>query len=273
MDNNINENKRMDEMKNDMIKMENRMYGKPFVDSSHNFIKREESFYKTMVGSINGIENLNDKQYDDLVNSILCVVSKLTRTAYLDGCLFGHSYKEDPHKTDDIIVDKNFMIMFDFHDNDFGQLVKDAAIRWCEIWNGKVNSIAIYKDCNSKIMCDDLIDDLNNLENLTNVSRIITNGICAANIDFQNEYDRFSDKTVPVIETLLDDCKSHVAYLDSLNLENYHKGNIKDIEQYAINEYKDMQDDGDKTPFDKLWLNGEVLFIKVEHGYATVCVR
>lgn len=258
-------------MKEDMNKSEIRMFGKPFVDMSYDYIKNEQKYYDSILDLIDGTDNLNNEDYKKLKNFCLKEIIRISRFAYLTGLYDGHKYEGDPYETDDITVDKNFMIMFDFHDNDFGQLVEDGANKWCELWNSKVHSIGMYKD--NDIICDDFYVDLDNLEKLENVSRIITNGICSSNINFQNEYDRFCNKSVPVFENLLDECKSRIAYLESDNIKNYRKGSIEEIEKYAINEYKGMQEDGDKTPFDKLWLNGEVLFIKVEHGYATCCVR
>lgn len=271
MENNNMNDINFEDMQKGMERSEIRMFGKPFVDMSHKFIKMEEPFYKSMTELMDGTDNLPDCDYKELQKYVLNQIKRVTRSAYLTGLCDGHNYKGDPYKTDDITVDKNFMIMFDFHDNDFGQLVEDGANKWCELWNAKVYSIGMYKDNN--IMCDDYYLDLDNLEKLENVSRIITNGICSSNIDFQNEYDRFCNKSVPVFEGLLDECKSRIAYIESDNIKNYHKGHIDEIEKYAINKYKDMQEDGDKTPFDKLWLNGEVLFIKVEHGYATAFVK
>lgn len=259
-DNNID----IEKMSGTLHKSEIRMYGKPFVDMSYEYIKNELSFYSSMIDII---EPMSDEYKDKLLDNILM----FSRSAYLSGCYDGHKYTDDPYKTDDIIVDRNFMIIFDFHDNDFGQLVEDGANKWCELWNSKVNSIGMYKDEN--IVCDDFYVDLDNLEKLENISKIITNGICTSNIDLKNEYDRYSNKHVPTLENLLDDCKSLITYLDSSNIDNYHKGNIEDIEKYAINEYKGIQNDGDKTPFEKLWVNGEALFIKVEHGYATAFIR
>lgn len=258
-------------MEEDMNKSEIRMFGKPFVDMSYDYIKNEQKYYDSILGLIDGTDNLNDEEYNKLKKSCLKEIIRISRSAYLIGLYDGHKYEGDPYKTDDITVDKNFMIMFDFHDNAFGQLVEDGANKWCDLWNAKVNTIGMYKDNN--ITCDDFYVDLVNLEKLENVSRIITNGICSSNINVQNEYVRFCNKSVPVFEDLLDGCKSQIAYLESDNIKNYRKGNIEDIEKYAINEYKDIQEDGDKTPFNKLWLNGEVLFIKVEHGYATAFVK
>ncbi len=258
-------------MQEDMNKSEIRMFGKPFVDMSYDYVKNEEKYYDSVLDLLDGTDNLNDEEYKKIKDFCLKEILRISRSSYLTGLYDGHKYKGDPYETNDITVDKNFMIMFDFHDNDFGQLVEDGANKWCELWNAKIHTIVMYKD--NDITCDDFYVDLDNLEKLENVSRIITNGICSSNINFQNEYDRFCNKSVPVFEELLDECKSRIAYLESDNIKNYYKGSIDDIEKYAIDEHKDMQENGDKTPFDKLWLNGEVLFIKVEHGYATCFVR
>lgn len=267
-DNNTIDIKKMEESMN---KSEIRMFGKPFVDMSHDYVKNEKKYYDSVLDLMDGTDNLNDKDYKMLKDYLLNQILRMTRSAYLTGLYDGHKYEGDPYETDDITVDKNFMIMFDFHDNDFGQLVEDGANKWCELWNAKVHTIGMYKDHN--ITCDDFYVDLDNLEKLENVSRIITNGICSSNINFQNEYDRFCNKSVPEYVDLLDECRSRIAYLGSYNINNYRKGSIEEIEKYTINEYKDMQEDGDKTPFNKVWLNGEVLFIKVEHGYATAFVK
>ena len=256
-------------IKKDLNDIELSLYGKSFIDSANTFIDTNTDYYHVFFNNIDGTEELNDEQIDKIKKQLYCTVKTLARQAYLDGCLYGHNFKENPYSTDEILVDKNFMILYEFHDNDFGNLIEDAATYWCELWNAKVDFINKHLDTVIK----DSKEYLDNLEKLENVSRIIANEFCSSNITDKNDYDRYGDENVPLPNELLDNCKKYVEYLDILNLKDYHKGNIEDIEKYTIDKYKDMQDECDKTPFEHLWLNGECLFIKVEHGYATTFVK
>lgn len=263
----------INKIKEDKNNMEIFIYGKPFVESSIDFLNREYDYYNVFLQHIDGTETLNDDQLNEVRKQLFATIQTLTRQAYLDGCLYGHNYKEDIYNTNEIVFDKNFMIIYDFHDNDYGQLIEDAAEYWCNLWNACVHSLIRYKQLDSDYSYNSTIEKLNNLEKIKVISRIIANGFCSSNIMSQNEYDRYCDKDVPTPEILLNDCTKSIKYLGILNEDNYYKGNIKDIEKYTIDTYKDMQDNGDKTPFNNLWLNGECLFIKVEHGYATTFVK
>ena len=50
------------------------------------------------------------------------------------------------------VIGKNFMITYDFSDNDFGWYIEDAIKTWVDKWNSVVSNIKSYVDSNSEDM-------------------------------------------------------------------------------------------------------------------------
>ena len=65
----------------------------------------------------------------------------------------------------------------------------------------------------------------------------------------------------------------YVDYLKLLNTSEYHKGSIEEITNFILTKYKDMQSEDEGYDLEHTWLNGEVLIIKVENGYASAWVQ
>lgn len=50
------------------------------------------------------------------------------------------------------VINKNFMITYDFSDNDFGGDIECAIETWVDKWNSIVSNIKRYGDSNSELM-------------------------------------------------------------------------------------------------------------------------
>lgn len=78
------------------------------------------------------------------------------------------------------VINKNFMITYDFSDNDFGGHIEDAIETWVDKWNSVVSNIKSYVDSNSEDMIKSQLGKLDKLEDVTNISKFLANGIASA---------------------------------------------------------------------------------------------
>ena len=183
------------------------------------------------------------------------------------------------------VINKNFMITYDFSDNDFGGYIEDAIKTWVDKWNSIVSNfktwlnmlnslphnIKSYVDSNSEDM---IKSQLEKLEDVKNISKWIANGVVASVIDRNNEYITYSDSDcLEDIDTCMKKAREYVDYLNILDTSEYHKGSIEEITNFILTKYKDMQSKGEGHDIEHTWRNGEVLIIKVENGVASAWVQ
>ena len=199
-----------------------------------------------------------------------------------------------PQNTCDYIKNKDFAFIFDFRDNDFGLYIERAAEKFCQRYNEILSNIERYTKLESEkeilnySMSQSFIKDLENMEKIDNIIELMK-------ALFIGEYmsdsaDRFwgdksfsySDKLKQAMHRVdyLDfDEQVHEYEEDCSNGETitYKKhrwliGKFEDISKVCKEQYKDMQDDN-TIDFDKYWLNGEVLIVKMDNGKLKANVR
>lgn len=193
--------------------------------------------------------------------------------AYLRGLCFGQNHSKEETigvKPSAYALQKDIMIVFDFHDNDFGGFIEDGGNKWCELYNTTLSDCRTYE--NIPNMLPHYIKKVEWLETVENISQIIANGVVESTFKYRNE-PHYSTGAIPSITDLFEQGERNVEYLDILNKENYKIGTIDEITKYVLEEYKDQQSQGQGTTLKNTWLNGEVLFIKVENGFAKCWIQ
>ena len=172
------------------------------------------------------------------------------------------------------VINKNFMITYDFSDNDFGGDIEYAIETWVDKWNSVVSNIKRYGDSNSELMVKHYLEKLDKLEDVTNISKWLANGVVASIINRNNDCITYSDTNYfKDIDTCMKKAREYVDYLNVLDTSEYHKGSIEEITKFILDKYKHMQSEHEGYDLEHTWLNGEVLIIKVENGIASAWVQ
>lgn len=172
------------------------------------------------------------------------------------------------------VIGKNFMITYDFSDNDFGGHIEYAIETWVDKWNSVVSNIKRYGDNSLEVMVKYYLEKLDKLEDVTNISKWLANGVVASVINRNNDFitclgtNFFQD-----IDTCMKKAREYVDYLNILDTSEYHKGSIEEITKFILDKYKNMQSEGEGYDLEHTWMNGEVLIIKVENGIASAWVQ
>lgn len=186
------------------------------------------------------------------------------------------------------VIGKNFMITYDFSDNDFGGHIEYAIETWVDKWNSVVSNIKTwlnmrnslpsniksYVDSNSEVTVKYYLEKLDKLEDVTNISKWLANGVVASVINRNNDFitslctNFFQD-----IDTCMKKAREYVDYLNILDTSEYHKGSIEDVTKFILDKYKNIQSEGEGYDLEHTWMNGEVLIIKVENGIASAWVQ
>lgn len=186
------------------------------------------------------------------------------------------------------VINKNFMITYDFSDNDFGAHIECAIETWVDEWNSVVSNfktwlnmrnslppnIKSHVDSNSELMVKHYLEKLDKLEDVTNISKWLANGVVASVINRNNDFITYSDTShFKDIDTCMKKAREYVDYLNILDISEYHKGSIEEITNFILDKYKHMQSEHEGYDLEHTWLNGEVLIIKVENGIASAWVQ
>lgn len=253
----------------DVNKMNIDVYGKKFVDLANQYIKDNKKYLESIIDTSIVFYDISEDKKETFIPSLMSDINNLISTAYLDGLYQGHKFKGDPYElSDNNIIDKNFMITFEFGDNDFGGYIEDAIKTWVDTWNSVTLNIKRYRDSESEHMLKYEFEKLEKLEDITNISKLLANGVVASIINRNNEY--IDTTCFKDIDSCMKNAREYVDYLKLLNTSEYHKGSIEEITNFILTKYKNMQSEDEGYDLEHTWLNGEVLIIKVENGYAWV---
>lgn len=271
--------KELEKLNETLAEGENKMnidlYGKKFVDFANQYIKDNKKHIEAIIDTSIVFDDISEDKKETFIPSLMSDINNLISTAYLDGLYQGHKFKGDPYElSDNNIIDKSFMITFEFGDNDFGGYIEDAIKTWADTWNSVVFNIKRYRDSDSLHMVKYELEKLKNLEDVSNISKLLANGVAASIINRNNDYITYSDtKCFKDIDTCMKNARGYVDYLNILDTSEYHKGSIEEITNFILTKYKNMQSEDEGYDLEHTWLNGEVLIIKVENGYASAWVQ
>lgn len=253
-------------------KMNIAVYGKKFVDLANQYIKGNKKYLESIIDTSIVFDDISEDKKETFIPSLMSDINNLISTAYLDGLYKGYKFKGDPYElNDNNIIDKSFMITFEFGDNDFGGYIEDAIKTWVDTWNSVTLNIKRYRDSVPDHILKHEFEKFEKLEDITNISKLLANGVVASIFNRNNEYidtTWFKD-----IDSCMKNAREYVDYLKLLNTSEYHKGSIEEITNFILTKYKDMQSEDEGYDLEHTWLNGEVLIIKVENGYASAWVQ
>lgn len=204
--------------------------------------------------------------------------------AYTDGVMFGlenQNINVTPEPVTEYVLGKDFSFIFDYGDNDFGELMLRAAKKYCDEYNSLLRLIELYSKCDSNIMVESYKKDLEYMENPDNIRSLMK-------ALFIGEYmsksaDRFwlekkqfdATKRLKRAEELANNYfqfDDEIIHFDTDNTEKivWKFGTWNEVSNYGAEHYKGLQckeeleySNGD---FTKYWLNGEVLIVRMLNG-------
>lgn len=204
--------------------------------------------------------------------------------AYVHGMsdgLSNPSIGKTPKPASDYALSKDFAFIFNFHDNDFGEYIGQAAQKYCDEYNKLLKYIQINDEDNTDIN-NPYKKDLQVLENPDNVRQFMKaafigeymtgiidrcfligeNQLNATEYlnhaqDLANNYFNF--------ETNTRHCN-----VDDTDRVDWKFGTWEEVSKFGLEEFKNQQSEEErknaKGDFFKYWLNGEVLIVRMVDG-------
>ena len=108
---------------------------------------------------------------------------------------------------------------------------------------------------------------------INNICQCLKSNVYIDSMIKRNEFSNY-EKSFPSIEDLKKESEHNIEYLD-ITPDKIKYGSIQEIEEYVVEKYQNQQNKewGEGKDFNSMWLNGEVLFIKIENGFATSWVK
>lgn len=212
--------------------------------------------------------------------------------AFLQGIEFAvrnniGSYKpNDKEQISRYHSEKDFAILFNFSDNDFGGNFEKAAQFYCDRYNSLLANIDLYEK-HSELMSKSYIKDIELLEKEEIIKEILKMGVASYSFerdatDFReiNNFNKSQEEVNHLINEYLPFNKEITKWEKDENGKYFANGTIQrlvigtrsDIEKALVNHgHEDGQTD---SPRDfPVWCNGEVLIIYMKYGYLTYLIR
>lgn len=181
---------------------------------------------------------------------------------------------------------KDFAIMFNFSDNDFGGHLEKAAQFYCDRYNKILAQIDLYEK-HSEGMFKSYIKDIELLEKEETIKEILKMGVASYSFerdatDFReiNDFEKSQQEVNHLINEYLPFNKEKTKWEKDENGKYFESGTIpmlvvgtrSDIEKALVNYgHKDGETD---SPRDfPVWCNGEVIILYMKDGYLTYLTR
>lgn len=219
--------------------------------------------------------------------------------SYADGFVSGIKCPDVDIKPElelsDYVKNKDFCVLFDFGDNDFGGYMAEAAENFCNHYNMILDNI----NCYSKIeietankfkeegkpytasMTASYIKDLEQIENQSNIIELMKSLFMSSYL--KDCLDMLRCNSNASNNNYLKETKDTIDYLrfDPVIIDedsgkvNWKVGTWNEVCEYGLEMYKYMQDDDvvEMRDFTKYWLNGEVLVLRVVDGRMVYMVK
>ena len=182
--------------------------------------------------------------------------------------------------------EKDFAIMFNFSDNDFGGNFEKAAQFYCDRYNSLLANIDLYEK-HSELMSKSYIKDIELLEKEEIIKEILKMGVASYSFerdatDFReiNNFNKSQEEVNHLINEYLPFNKEITKWEKDENGKYFANGTIprlvvgtrSDIERELVNH--GHEDGQTESPRDfPVWCNGEVLIIYMKDGYLTYLIR
>lgn len=213
-------------------------------------------------------------------------------SAFLQGIAFAvknniESYKPtDKEQISKYHSEKDFAIMFNFSDNDFGGNFEKAAQLYCDRYNHLLSQIDLYEK-HSERMVKYYIKDIELLEKEETIKEILKIGV--ASYAFERDAENFRetydfDKSQKDVNRLINEYlpfdgeikkwekDENGQYFENGTIPRLVIGTCSDIEKALVNHgHKDSETDSPREF--PVWCNGEVIIIYMKDGYLTYLTR
>lgn len=212
--------------------------------------------------------------------------------AFLQGIEFAvrnniESYKpNDKEQISRYHSEKDFAILFNFSDNDFGGNFEKAAQFYCDRYNSLLANIDLYEK-HSELMSKSYIKDIELLEKEETIKEILKMGVASYSFerdatDFReiNNFNKSQEEVNHLINEYLPFNKEITKWEKDENGKYFENGTIpmlvigtrSEIEKALVNHgHKDGETD---SPRDfPVWCNGEVIILYMKDGYLTYLTR
>lgn len=234
---------------------------KPFNNKVDAYMTDSKNYIESILSYIELLKyyNYDDKEeVERHMDSIKARICSAVQNAFYTGCLNGYRYDENPFDTKSTKVKRNFVVVYNFGENDFADIVKDGGKLWCRFWN---EAVAMMNDEEANSLENLRLDRLMELSSIQNA---VNNGIYSSFIKDTNYYSYTKD-TLP-IEKLIEQVCSITDLIGVDDDGKWGKYNLDCCDE-IIKHFGG--DNDDKKKLQDFYFNGEMLFIKVENGYAT----
>ena len=172
-----------------------------------------------------------------------------------------------PEVTSEYRKNKDFAVVFYYGDNDFGGYLENAAAQYCDEYNRLLAQLDIYSKLdNDGGMQDYYIKDLEFMERPDVIKETMKSLFIGAYMDMAADRIRLGNKEekTPLMTDRISKAVDYIDYLDFNDDERWWIGK-KEIFETVKKEFEGMQyDEIVNEPFEKYWLNGEVLIMFME---------
>lgn len=224
--------------------------------------------------SLIGIET-SDEGKKEIAKNCKHIIDMMTTEAFVDGAqhavMTGLQDYRGEIKISEYVKSKDLCVMLDFHDNDFGGYLEEAAQIYADMYNQLLSRIQTYEETDCKNMLDNYIEDLVKLESPENIQKTIASGFISSYIRI-GLLDWYKEIKNP--DEMMKDAYDHLEYL-GINDTAFRIGTYSEIENYVMEHYKSQQstDRGEGQSLKTCWLNGEVLFMSIVDGWMKVWIQ
>lgn len=285
------------EMKQSTINFLKEFYNQEIIDEAIQYAESAYNIEDTFSKLISDIikENLNKDNIDkEVINGLLntivenesnSIMERIPFT-YLQGIERGVNLGESANiyreLTSDYTKNKDFAFYFNFHDNDFGGYIFNAAKKYCNEYNSLLQQYDRYiEDTKGKSTCNlsgQYQKDIEYMETSDNVIEIMKTLFIGEYMSQQ--VDRvafFNRKKEFSTETNINEANRYIDYLQFYVDNHEFMGKIKT--NWIFGTFDEVynkvckQNDKDVTDITKEWFNGEVLIVKMVNGRLTASIH
>lgn len=260
-------------------------YGETHADLVEKYLERIDTsiLAKEMVVAIKTLQEKGEEDNDSAKDLLSKLINIYREGDFSHGLISGVNHYEAlktekglDYEDCDYVKSKDFTIMLDFGDNDFGGYLEEAAEDYVSAYMSLVSRINTYsKHTDSEgamKMVENYISELEAMESVDYISMFISTSFVAKHVSGHvNDSASFKPQTFGMkeftMESFIEKAKNtSIEYLSLDKSEMYKTGTFDEIEAHVVKEYKEQQSKGEGQTLKTCWLNGEVLFISMKDG-------
>lgn len=228
-------------------------------------IDRDAQIYFESHCDVNKVIPLAWIEKHPMKDDILDLVNLELASTFCQGVFYGwnHPQKVDVENLPQEIKDLNYLFVFSFHDNDFGNYFEKGAKDFCSHLNKLFANVSFWNK--GELDYSEFKDEINDFISLDNLIKYIARGVYAFHLNERNV-------DIP-IEDIFKECKNTVESFSVEKKENYIFGDIKTVSEKIIKDNIEYQMEPKPKELRDMWLNGEYLFVKIENGFANAWIQ